>query len=128
MLTAVAVIITGLIVLPYPLKVEVTGKAIPQVRRTAYVPAPGMITQFDVLPNEQVGEGRSLAQMYDSSLWSQLNKLVHDMEAAKMEADETVLQAEKETNPAEKLARRGRAALKRAEQNARESVLLHVVA
>jgi hypothetical protein len=122
-LVALAVIITGLIVLPYPLKVEVTGKALPQVRRGAFVPTPGMIMQFDVQPNEQVGEGRSLAQMYDSDLWSQINKLAADMEAAKMEADELERQAEKEPSPAEKLVRRGKAALRRADQNAKDREL-----
>ncbi len=126
-MAAVTIIITGLVVLPYPLKVEVMGKAMPQVRRTAYVPAPGKIEHFDVMPNEQVGEGRSLALMYDTSLWSQLNKLIADMEAAKLEADQLERQAEKEINPAEKVARQGKAALKRADQNARDREIKEVL-
>jgi hypothetical protein len=124
---ALAIIVTGLIVLPLPLKVEVGGKALPQVRRTAYLPAPGKILHFDVDPNEEVGEGRSLAQMYDNMLYRQLNTLLADMEAAKLEADELERQAQKETNPSEKVARIGKAALKRAEQNAKDREMKEVM-
>jgi hypothetical protein len=62
---AVALVISILCLVPYPLKVESSGKLLPQVRGYMYAPLPGHIVQFDVAPNESFGEGRRLVELYD---------------------------------------------------------------
>jgi hypothetical protein len=110
----------ALYALPYPLKLETTGRMLPEVRRTTYAPAPGTIQAFEVQTGDVVGEGRSLARMYDSSLFEKLNTRQAEMEQARLEADQLERQAERETNPTEKVALIGRAALRRAEQRAKD--------
>jgi hypothetical protein len=119
-IVALSVIGTGLYVLPYPLKLEATGRTLPQVRRTAFAPAPGTIMAFEVQPNEEVGEGRSLARLYDANLFKELNTKTAEMEQASLEADsqERLSQNIRERNDA--LAMIGRAALKRADQRAKK--------
>ncbi len=124
---ALAILVTAMFVLPYPLKLDSSGKMVPQVRRTAYLPAPGTIMAFDVQPNQEVGEGQSLAQMYDSNLFRQLNQLHAELEAAKLEASELERQAQKETIPAEKLTRITKAALRREDEKAKEEEIKEVM-
>ena len=112
-------VVTGLIVLPYPLKMDSTGTIMPQARRAVYSPATGTIVAFAVEPNAEVKEGQSLARMYDGNLYKQLNTLRSEMEAARGEADDMLGRAQKEVNPSEKAGLEGRAATRRLDQIAK---------
>jgi hypothetical protein len=110
----------ALYALPYPLKMDSTGRVLPVVRRTAFAPAPGTIISFDIQPNEVIGEGRSLARLYDSTLFEKLNTRMAEREAADRDAEQLERAAEKEPNPTEKAALTGKAALRRADQQAKD--------
>src|SRR5262249_20250705 len=81
-IAALSIVVTGLIVLPYPLKVESTGNALPVVRRYVFSPVEGQVRGYDVKPEEAVEEGRTLVRLYDSNLFSKMNDLMAQMEAA----------------------------------------------
>src|SRR5438309_1350962 len=50
---------------PYPLKMDATGRLQPVVWRLVYPPTPGFIKRFEVDPNQFVDPGQNLAIMYD---------------------------------------------------------------
>src|SRR5262245_29169835 len=120
---ALSILITGLIVLPYPLKVEATGNALPVVRRYVFSPVEGKILGYDVRPEEDVGEGRTLVRMYDSNLFTKMAELANQRQAAILEAQELTNQAKEENNPVEKAAKLGRANLKNLEATYKQQEL-----
>jgi hypothetical protein len=105
--------------LPYDLKMDATGKAMPVVRRTVYVPAPGTIQRFEVNPNDLVHEGQSLAVLYDSNLFEKFVKLRAEM----LQAEQQAIAAEKDieggAQGVEKQAKKNQADLHRATQEAK---------
>lgn len=109
----------ALYALPYPLKMEATGKVLPVVRRVVYTPTPGTIEQFLVRPNEDVSEGQALATMYDSNLFSKYRQLDAEMRAAEIEAADLEGRIESERASADKQALRSQAALQRATQESK---------
>jgi hypothetical protein len=124
---ALSILVTGLIVVPYPLKMEATGKMLPMARRAVYAPAPGTILNFDVLPNERVREGRVLARMRDTQLFTKLNNLRAEQEAARTEAEDLRIQAGKASDPAFKAGQLGKAALREADANAKDREIKELV-
>ncbi|MFM7151775.1 MAG: GAF domain-containing protein [Gemmataceae bacterium] len=114
-----SMLLAALYALPYPLKMEATGTVMPVVRRTVYAPAPGTIERFEVSPNEYVNEGRSLALMYDSTLFQKYNTLYAEMKAAEQEASDLESRVEREQVEGEKRTLRSRAALRRADQESK---------
>ncbi|MFO0879168.1 MAG: GAF domain-containing protein [Gemmataceae bacterium] len=105
--------------LPYELKMEAKGKVMPVARRTVYVPAPGTIERFEVQPNEYVLEGRSLALLYDSTLFQKYNTLLAEMKAAEQEANDAESRVERESVESERRRIRSQAALRRADQESK---------
>jgi hypothetical protein len=120
---ALSTLIAGLIVLPYPLKVEANGNAYPVARRVVYSPVVGTIKHFDAQPNEEVPERRALVRMYDATLYQKIMTLQNDIKNAELEVNELTRQAERETAPSEKLAKQGRAALRRVDQTTKQEEL-----
>src|SRR5262249_26248472 len=81
-----ASVIAGLVFLsavfyfvPYPLKMDATGRLQPVVWRNVYPPTTGFIQKFEVQPNDLVEPGRDLALMYDPKLAEELNNLEMDI-------------------------------------------------
>jgi hypothetical protein len=84
---ALTMLISVLILVPYPLKMESTGQLLPQIRQVIYSPTVGKVNEFFVLPSEDVVENRVLAQMSDIELETRLRKLKAEINAAKAEVD-----------------------------------------
>jgi hypothetical protein len=124
---ALSLIGASLYALPYPLKMEATGKVLPVVRRVIFTPQPGTIKRFEVAPGEQVTENRVLALMYDANLYEKYHKLMAEMKAAETEATALEQQLERETLPSEKASLRSKAALRRADQESKRLELRELV-
>jgi hypothetical protein len=87
-ITAISVAVAVLWLVPYPLKLESSGKLLPEVRRVIYPPAEGIVKQFEVAPGDAVNEHRRLGLMYDLELFKKLTLLAQERDNAKQEADE----------------------------------------
>jgi hypothetical protein len=125
---AASVVITGLIVLPYPLKLDSPGIVQPVVRRGVFSPVAGTVVDFEVEPNSEVKEGASLAIMYDGNLATKVRSIQAEMRAAHVEAEENMGQAMKNNLlPAEKAEKEAKAALKRIEERAKAAELEDVL-
>jgi hypothetical protein len=79
-ITAVAVgllsfLVAMLILVPYELKMDSTGKLLPSVRRIVYPPTAGEVRQFKVEPGDPVSEGTDLATLDSTELASKLSAL-----------------------------------------------------
>lgn len=105
--------------LPYELKMEVTGKVLPVVRRTVFVPTTGTIKKFEVEPNATVSEGQGLALLYDSTLFAKYSELFSLMQQAEIEANEADSPAPNGMSESEKSQRKTRAAAQRATRDAK---------
>lgn len=124
---ALSLVGAALYAIPYPLKMEATGQVLPVVRRTVYSPAPGTVERFEVLPNDVVSENSVLARMYDANLFQKYNTLMAEMNAAEKEAVDLETRVERETVVSEKLSLRSRAALRRADQEAKRREIEELV-
>ncbi len=116
---AVSIIGACLYALPYELKMEVTGKVLPVVRRTVYAPNPGTIIQFEVKPNAVVRENQVLAVMYDASLYAKYMQLRTEMEAAEFQANALEAEIQRDVLESDRTTKRNQASLRRAEQFAK---------
>jgi len=58
-------LVSVLIFVPYPLKMEAKGELLPQVRVNVYSRTPVFVERFTVQPNEIVPPGRELVQLQD---------------------------------------------------------------
>jgi hypothetical protein len=113
---AASIVLAGLVVIPYPLKVESSGNALPKVRRWVYTSVPGEIIDFGISDKEAfITENRALVQMRDSALTTKIIELKGQIKAAELEAAELEDQARIETNPNERQAKIGRAELRKLE-------------
>jgi hypothetical protein len=83
-----SLLVSVLILVPYPLKMEAKGELLPEVRRQIFPPVAGTVRKFRVVPGETVPENRSLAYMHDLQLFKQLHQLMREQENAGHEADE----------------------------------------
>ena len=111
---ALSLIGAGLYAFPYSLKMEATGKVLPTVRRTLYSPYAGVIRSFEVEANERVPERRSLAKMYDPTLYKNINDLRTKISSAEIEANGLEEQFKSAPSESEKKSARSRATEKRA--------------
>ncbi|MFO0845117.1 MAG: hypothetical protein U0797_22475 [Gemmataceae bacterium] len=124
---AASVVGACLYALPYELKMEVTGKVMPVVRRTVYVPAPGTIERFEVQPNALVSEGQTLALMYDSTLFAKYSQLKSEMESAALEANDLEAAIQRDVLLADIATKRARAALRRADERSKRLEITELI-
>jgi hypothetical protein len=87
-LVALTVLISCLIFLPYPLKMEAAGNLQPAVRTHVYPEEVGQVVGFDIKPGAVVGEHQVLARMKGPELQARLNQLLAERNAAKRRMDE----------------------------------------
>lgn len=79
---ALTMLITVLILVPYPLKMEANGKLVPAIRRVIYSPVAGKVNEFKVMPGEPVDENLTLAEMSDLDLLTRMEKLRGEIDAS----------------------------------------------
>jgi hypothetical protein len=84
---ALTMLVSALILLPYPLKMDATGKLLPTIRAVSYSPVAGRINEFMVVPSEEVVENRVLVRMYDPELEGKIAKLRGEEASARGEAE-----------------------------------------
>ena len=119
---AASIIITGLVVLPYPLKMDSTGKILPEVRRTSSTrPSPGTIEGFDVQPNAEVARGPIAGARCTTATCSRnCNGLMAEMDAAKTRSRRPQQPGgARKSTPRSRPALAGKAALRQADQSAK---------
>jgi len=85
---ALSLLISALVLLPYPLKMDANGQLLPAVRRSVYPAVDGEIKEFTVLPREVITENRGVARMRDLTFGNKLNELITERDAAGHEAEE----------------------------------------
>jgi hypothetical protein len=78
-------LISVLVLVPYPLKMDANGQLVPVARRQGFPPSPGWVRQFLVEPGEVVLENRPLALLYDQQLEEKVRTLNTEIERAKQE-------------------------------------------
>jgi hypothetical protein len=84
---ALSLLISAMVLVPYPLKMDAKGELLPEIRRSIYPPVPGRVVGFDVAPTETIPEGRTLAQMHDIELLRKLTALRQEAGSALQEAE-----------------------------------------
>jgi hypothetical protein len=62
---ALTLLVSILVLVPYPLKEDATGQLLPQTRVYVYSPLDARVTAFHVQPGDTFGEGRSLVDLYE---------------------------------------------------------------
>jgi hypothetical protein len=72
---------------------EASGHLYPAIRRNVCPPEEGELLRFDVAEGEPVAERRPLAELLSSSIRTKINTLEADIKAARIEADESEVQA-----------------------------------
>jgi hypothetical protein len=80
-----ALLITALILVQYPLKMEARGQLLPEARRWVFPPVDGHVVRFEVVPGMEVFEGQPLVLMHDANLQMRLVNLAREIEAAERE-------------------------------------------
>lgn len=90
---ALSFLISALILVPYPLKMEATGQLVPVVRRVVCSPVPGTVKDFTVQPGDVVKEQRDLAIMFDGELQAKLTTLAEQINSSAAVAREARRQA-----------------------------------
>jgi hypothetical protein len=115
-----SLLISAMILVPYPLKMDSKGELLPELRRTIYPPVPGRVVQFDVLPTETVQDGRTLVEMFDIELLRKLTTLQTERDNAFREA-ETLRQeaANPNLDPKERAHKKSQADAQQAIYNAK---------
>lgn len=79
---ALSLLISALILVPYPLKMDSTGNLMPVARRVVCPPVTGTVKSFNVKAGSQVSPRANLARMYDMGLWNQMMELSNAARAA----------------------------------------------
>jgi serine/threonine protein kinase len=121
LLAGIFVLLGGVTLVPYPLKVDSTGTLRPAVCRDIFVPAPGVIEGFEVLPGEVLPEDRILARLFDPEVRDKLAILESEAKAAGTEAGEDERFARNETTPDKRVNLEVKAALARNTQRTKEA-------
>jgi hypothetical protein len=87
LLILLAGLITTLVGLPCPLKMEATGQLLPRERRWIYAPAEGQVIRFEqgIQPGATVAENQSLVLLYDTQLELKLVQLSNQVAASQQE-------------------------------------------
>jgi hypothetical protein len=85
---ALTLLVSILILVPYPLKMDSTGQLVPVARRQQFVSTEGYVKEFYVHPGDRVPEGRVLALMFDRQLQKEVAALTQEIENARREKEE----------------------------------------
>src|SRR5262249_42368484 len=85
------------------LKMDTTGKLLPEERRFIYSPVPGEVIDFRVIPNEQIGASANLVFMYEHDLELKLLTLEREIRGA--EGQLKTLEAQEKRAPENEKAR-----------------------
>lgn len=82
-LTGVAILILALILIPFPLKMEAGGTALPQARVWVYSPIPGKVEDVmsGLASGTKVSKGQILLTMFDSDLEKRIRELQAEIES-----------------------------------------------
>jgi len=90
---AVAFLVSALMFVPYPLKMEASGQLLPEVRRKIFSPTEGVIREVLVTPGQLVEENSNIGLMHDAQLESQMRQLLREIKDAQKEFALKVQQA-----------------------------------
>ncbi len=93
-----SLLVSVLVLVPYPLKMSATGNLLPKIRRVIYSPTPAHVQKFDVNPSETVPENRTLVQLHDYQLGLKIIQLKAEIESARSQAGEARNQAANPNN------------------------------
>ena len=87
-LTGLSVLILMMIFVPFPLKMEATGKVLPKDRRWVYPPIPGNVEDFpaSIKSGAKVSKNNTLVKMFDFELGEKIKKLQLEIENARPRA------------------------------------------
>lgn len=78
----VSFLLAALFLVPYELKMDSTGKLVPQARRVVYAPTGGHVLEFKVEPGSVVTEDTDLAVMWSPDLFKKLTQLDAEIKGA----------------------------------------------
>lgn len=79
------VLIAGLILIPWPLRLEGRGELVPREKRTIFAPLTGTIRSVKVDHDDPVEDGSLLAEMFNPELEREESKLQDDLRVAEQE-------------------------------------------
>ncbi len=125
---ALSIVVAGLWVLPYPLRVDANGQMLPAVRRTLYTPNPGQILNFSVTPGQEVSENSALAELSDISLFEKLERLRTEEKVADILARGFEASAKNEPVPSRKKDFETQALVKLAERDGKRDEAKELIA
>lgn len=97
----VTTIVLGLIVVPYPLKLDASGTMMPAEYHLIYSPSEATIQSFSVEPRSKVTKNQPLVEMYDTVLERKLNELLSKLDAAQTQVIILENVIKQNQNPAE---------------------------
>jgi hypothetical protein len=102
---AVAVAVTALGLVPYPLKMDAKGQLLPEVRRWVYSPVEGQVIRFEegVQPGSLVAQGQSLVLLYDVQLEIKLTQLANEIASAQQAIEALAREETAATTEADRL-------------------------
>lgn len=103
-LTLVAVI-SALVFVPYPLKLDARGQLLPVQRRWVYAPVDGQVVRFaeGLEPGSLIAENQALVLLYDVQLESKLVQLTQEVAAAQQDVEALSRQFNAATTEGERL-------------------------
>jgi hypothetical protein len=91
-LTAVVVLILAMIFVPFPLKMDANGQALPKVRSWVYPSSPGKIDDIPLglTSGSKINKGQTLFSMFDQEMAKDINQTMSDIQLARMKATPAV--------------------------------------
>jgi hypothetical protein len=120
-------LISAMVFVPYPLKMDSEGKLEPVARRDAFYPGPsGMIMRFHVKPGDVIGPGDRLFTVYDIEMAKRMADMQDEIVALRNEAvSKRTLASDTGTPEAQRKelraqANQNEAAAKKKEENLRQ--------
>jgi hypothetical protein len=80
----ILLLVSALVLIPYPLKTDAKGQLLPEVRRWVYSPVEGQVVRFEegVQPGSLVAEGQPLVLLYDVQLEIKFAQLASEIASA----------------------------------------------
>jgi hypothetical protein len=126
---ALTTLITALILLPYPLKMDANGKLMPTIRSVTYPPVAGKVNEFKVAPGENVDGDRVLVKMSDAELETKMSKLRTEIASAGREAAALAKQEQEQAlQPSERLKLSSEVTEKKETQHTKQKELDDLIA
>jgi hypothetical protein len=124
-----SLLISALILLPYPLKMEASGTLQPRVRRIVFTPVDGVAMEFKVSPGDVIGENHVLARMQHLGVSNKITTLEGEMRAAILARDEAKRQmSSTDATATERASLATQAAVKQAEHDNKKLELEEYIA